>query len=407
MKKLFSIIFLVTVVVFLSGCSSQDSLHIEDEPYDDIEDGGNNQTPNEDTSNNSGTSDIYSASDIPALADRKIIYEADLIMVSDNVSEVAARVNTLLTTYNGYIDSSSLSTNLYRVTIRVHSSEFDSFIASLQDGENVVSYSQTAEDITNQYSTFEANYEALQTQYDRVLALLEAATELDDILMLTDELTAIESKINTVGKQLQTFDNLVDYSTINLEVSKVQDISELLERSEKPNVSVQEIGKNSMIVKVYNYGSSDGTAYLKVKQNGELISEFDEPIYANGYYEFEVTELKSGTEYTFEATVIEFNHKVSNRDLTTATTEHTFFSKVNNTFIGSLNALVSLFEAIGITIVAVLPFLVVGIMMYFPGRVVYEKWLKSYIQKRKQIKQERHIAFLAKRQEYINKRNNQ
>jgi hypothetical protein len=385
----------------LSGCAMGEAQYdLEDgDPYNDVTTNGENETPDYNFEPTPGGTEVLSNPDIPALENRKIVYEATLVMISDDLDNIKNRVNQLLTTYEAYIDTSDITKLKYEVTVRVPSADFENFISDIEAEGEIVSLSQSAEDITNQYSNFEATYEALQTQQERVQLLLDAATDLDDILMLTNELADIDAEINQIAKQLQTYDNLVDYSTINLLVNKVGDFAELLDRSQTPSISVQEVGKDYMIVRVYNGGSNDGTVYLDVKHNGELLREYEESVYSQGYYEFTITDLQSGTQYLFEATTLENNHRISNRATEYETTEHTFFSRVGKTFNDSVYSLVVLFETIGIVLVAVSPYAVVITIFFFPGRVVYRRYIKPWRMKAKEKDMERRKAFIERQEQ--------
>ena len=66
-----------------------------------------------------------------------------------------------------------------------------------------------------------AYLDSLRTEYDRVSKLLEQATELDQILALESKLSDLRYQINSYETQLRTYDNLVDYSTVYLNVNEV------------------------------------------------------------------------------------------------------------------------------------------------------------------------------------------
>ena len=73
-------------------------------------------------------------------------------------------------------------------------------------------------------------------------------------------------------------------------------------------------------------------------------------------------------------------------NLSTITTNRTYFIKVADVFVISYNALVSVGSFLGLTITALAPFAVVGAVIYFPSRVLYVKQIKPRL-KVKEVKE--------------------
>lgn len=392
MKKLLIVLFALAITIALSGCASKDESAVynrSETPYlsDELGDVEYDVEPNSDTS------EPLSDSNIPALADRKIIYKADILLIVDDLEALKTTLATLINDYSAYYDEYEETTTKLIINLRVPSANYHNFIDDIAAEGEVASMGQSAEDITNNYSTFEARKEALEAQHAAVLSLLDDAVDLSDILTLRAELANIESELNNIGKTLDNYDDLVDYSSIKLTVSKLDDLSELLEKSQTPRVNVSEYTKDGMIVKVSNNSSEEGTVYLKLINNGEVIKTYEEEVYGNGSFEFVIKDLDSGTEYTLEASFLQSNHRISNIDTDYETTDFTFGSRIVNTFDSSFKSLIVVFEIIGLIIVAVLPYGVVAVVLYFPLSYLYKKVIKprqiNSKLKREQILRER------------------
>lgn len=382
MKKGYLVIMLL-VVFGLSGCAANAEYEPAGDEYYDSVQNGESESPEIDFTVDTNGGDVINSPDNPVLANRKIIYIANLALISTNPDTVYNNIVDMLSTYDGYIESENISNRKYVVTIRVLSANLMDFVEDIKLEGDVLNYSKTSEDITNSYSTFEARLDALETEHQRILDLIELAVDLDDLLILHDKRVEIETELNQIGLQLATYDSLVDYSTINITITKIENISDILDKTTKPSIYVKDQGTKYLTIQVINQSDEDATIYLKVKQNGELIREYDEEVYGGGSYEFEVTELDSNKVYTFEAYSLEKDHTISNMSTTSAKTESTFITRIASTFNASVNSIVTLFEVLGIMITALLPYAVLGTILFFPARILYRKKIKPANERRK------------------------
>ena len=67
----------------------------------------------------------------------------------------------------------------------------------------------------------DAHKESLQVEYDRVVELLEAAEDLEQILLLESKLSDLRYQLDSYESRLRTYDNLIDYTTIYLSIQEV------------------------------------------------------------------------------------------------------------------------------------------------------------------------------------------
>ena len=74
--------------------------------------------------------------------------------------------------------------------------------------------------MTLDYVDKTAYKESLQVEYDRVMELLEEAKDLDQILALESKLSQLRYEIDSYESQLRTYDNLIDYSTVHIYISR-------------------------------------------------------------------------------------------------------------------------------------------------------------------------------------------
>ena len=99
---------------------------------------------------------------------------------------------------NGYGRSLSL-------TVRIPSDSLDAFL-SQSEGVGVVQESSIyEEDVTDQYFDTERRLEGYQTQYDRILALMEQAETVDELISIESELNRIYYQIESLTGSLQSW----------------------------------------------------------------------------------------------------------------------------------------------------------------------------------------------------------
>lgn len=127
-----------------------------------------------------------------------------------------------LNTYNGSAYSDYRSSKSASLTIRIPREGLDDFLNTLSETGNVVSRSEREEDITLTYVDLESRRDSLQTEYTRLMELLEKAESIEDIIVLEERLSNVRYQLESMVSQLRTFDNKIDYSTVNLNIEEVQ-----------------------------------------------------------------------------------------------------------------------------------------------------------------------------------------
>lgn len=388
-KKLL-LVLTIAFTVLLSGCS-MDKAYEPGEYYGD--DYSNNDTDPEAPAEEIVVpeiegGDVVNSAAIPALLNRKIIYTASMAMTAEEPVVVYNSVIEDLDTYGAYVESANISQSRYVLKIRVLSTNFSDFVEEIKTTGDLVTFNKTSEDVTNAYSTFEAKKLALETQHARILELIEEATNLSVILTLEDARFEIEAELNQIGSTLANYDSLVDYSTINLTITKVTEAVVVLPTTSSPSVYVVETTKKTAEVQVTNQDDKAAVIYLDVIKNGEFVKQYEGEAFPDGTITFEISDLKSDTDYKFKVTAISAEENESNAVYRNTQTESTFFNKVGNVFEGSFDVLVAILQFIGLAIVAVSPFAVAFAIVFIPGRILYIKFGKEYLKNRKVKKQQ-------------------
>ena len=166
----------------------------------------------------------------------KIIYSADATLETTDFDVTVEKLGALIKEYGGFIESSSVrGVNIYNrgyygsrsadYTIRVPSKNFSTLMNELSVIGNVPYTHTYTDNITTQYYDAQARLTAYEAQEQSLLAMLEKAETIEDIISIEDKLTDVRYNIDSVKSRLTNWDRQVSYSTVNLSVEEVVEYS--------------------------------------------------------------------------------------------------------------------------------------------------------------------------------------
>lgn len=162
---------------------------------------------------------------------RKVIITEDYSFETTDLDKCVADLDGLIAGSDCYLETSSVSGNTtdggwLSYTIRVPADKLESFAKSLEGIGNLTSKKRSSDDVTLAYYDNESKLSAYKIHQERLLALLEKAESLDDILKIENELATVRANIENLTTAQNKYDNLVQYSTVNVYVSQVKVYSE-------------------------------------------------------------------------------------------------------------------------------------------------------------------------------------
>jgi hypothetical protein len=142
-------------------------------------------------------------------------FENDYAAILQALSQAGGRVqDTGL--YNNY---GKLRT-LY-MTLRVPSEKLDSAIAALKGVGRLVSFTESSEDISEQYADLESRLKTQQTKMERLQVLLARAETVEDLITVETSISDTQYEIDRLTGQLRGMDSKVDYSTLNVTLNEL------------------------------------------------------------------------------------------------------------------------------------------------------------------------------------------
>ncbi len=167
-----------------------------------------------------GASVFQSGNKPPALmANRQIIRTANLQIECKDFNAFAARVNALIKSNGGWIDSEQETQSDYQrqnvLQIKVPVAKFDELMHGLSGLEGkLIEKKIEAEDVTNAIVDTKGRIEAKKLIRARYLELLKQAKNMEDILEVQREINSITEDMESAAYNVQNMQAQAAYSTI-------------------------------------------------------------------------------------------------------------------------------------------------------------------------------------------------
>ena len=172
---------------------------------------------------------------------RKIIRHLSMDLETREFSDAIQSIQSAVAQAGGYIESQNQegyslgSRSRYQeryanIQARVPSAKLDEVARSVGGFCNVLSQSESMDDITDSYYDAQAHLKSLRIQEERLLAILEKADKLEDIITLESALSDVRYQIESLTASLRRMDSQVTYSYLNISLREVVEYQEIQEK---------------------------------------------------------------------------------------------------------------------------------------------------------------------------------
>lgn len=236
-KSVISVLLAVVMVVAVfTGCSAKSEAPMEN--------GADRYTGGLYGELYDGVSDVMTEEGKPAetamTANQKLVRTMTVEAETADMDALLAELDQKISSLGGYIENKSTrnggstSTRRYRyadMTIRIPADRLGEFIDHISGQTNVLSYNESADDITLRYVATQSRVTALETEQQRLLELLAKAENMADLLLIEERLTNVRTELEEVTSQMRIYDNMVDYGTVRLSVTEVQEFTPVQEET--------------------------------------------------------------------------------------------------------------------------------------------------------------------------------
>ena len=157
---------------------------------------------------------------------RKIIEEYEMTIETKEFDNLLPLIKEKAKELGGYIESSSTDNNRYSryayFTIRIPQGSSEKFNGFISENSNVI-YSETkTTDVTLTYVDIQSRIASYQAEKAKLEELMDKATNLSDVLQIQNRLTDVIYQIESYESKLRTYDNLIDFTTVDLTIREVE-----------------------------------------------------------------------------------------------------------------------------------------------------------------------------------------
>jgi hypothetical protein len=168
------------------------------------------------------------------LEPEKVITTIHLNFETTEFDKTNEELYKLIEKYKGYIEYSNLSYNHYynnnkyrygEFAIRIPKENIASFKTELNAIGNLTSESTNKQDVTKQYTDTESRLKVVETKEARLLALLEKAEKIEDIIALENQLSEVIYEKENLKASLLTLDDKIEFSTIYINIQEVAKVT--------------------------------------------------------------------------------------------------------------------------------------------------------------------------------------
>ena len=165
----------------------------------------------------------------------KLIRRAELSIQTTQFDQAAEALQTLVEQYGGYFERSSVYGGSYRdanaqrsgeYVVRIPAEQYEKFLSESGNLGYVTQLTESSEDVGEQYYDTESRLKTQRTKQERLLALLEKAENMEDIISLENALSEVEYQIEQYTSTLNRYDALIGFSTFNIYLSEVSKVTQ-------------------------------------------------------------------------------------------------------------------------------------------------------------------------------------
>jgi len=156
---------------------------------------------------------------------RKLIYNINAELVADDCAAAAEALIALVEESGGYLANSYFSRNsdgeltYASLTLKVPAQQVDGLEQAMSTLGQVRHFDKTGEDITAQYYDVTARLDNAYAQQQVYRDMLADATTVEEALQVQAALDEVQERIEVFEGQLKLWDNLVSYSTLEVEIT--------------------------------------------------------------------------------------------------------------------------------------------------------------------------------------------
>ena len=233
MKKGLWIGLILSVSIFITACSSNDSMKESKGESGGYESSLSNDmavdrdmsvTESEEFSDEAETDTGTDAGKVVSevSTDRMIIHRANLQLNVKDFEKAEQNIEKKVTEYGGYI----VESNVYReddesvsgtITVRIPEKHFQKFLTAAEgEAADILDRTVTGQDVTEQYVDLKSRVKSKRAVEERLLDFMSDAEKTEDLLKISSDLAVIQEEIEVIVGKMNYLENQTAYSTVEI-----------------------------------------------------------------------------------------------------------------------------------------------------------------------------------------------
>jgi hypothetical protein len=225
---------IVIVFVFMTACSSNDSMKEDKSIYEVSTESSlsNDMGVDRDSSTVEGEesaadtgpeSEIEVGKEVSKVStNRMIIHQAQLQLNVKDFEKAEQNIEKKVNEYGGYI----VESNVYRedeksvsgnITVRIPEKHFQKFLTATEgEAAEIIERMVTGQDVTEQYVDLESRVKSKRAVEARLLDFMSDAEKTEDLLKISSDLAIIQEEIEVIVGKMNYLENQTSYSTVEI-----------------------------------------------------------------------------------------------------------------------------------------------------------------------------------------------
>lgn len=163
---------------------------------------------------------------------RKIIRHMSLRLETQDFDNALSQIRQAVADSGGYIEQENISGRSIRshreenprhayFMARIPSQRLDGAVSTVSSVCNMRERQENTDDVTERYYDAQARLRSLELQEQRLLAILEKAEKLEDVVSLEQALSEVRYEIESITASIRHMDSQVTYSYLEMNLDEV------------------------------------------------------------------------------------------------------------------------------------------------------------------------------------------
>ena len=178
----------------------------------------------------------------PEISEEKLVYTSELVIQTREYADTIRKIREQVKAYHGLIQYENQYETGYgrygddsagvlhmNITVRIPAKDFEAFQNAMDGTGKIISRNISIDNITKQYSDISVEIAALQKQEERLLAMMDKAETIEEMIAVETRLTEVQTRLNQRLTWRASMDTDVEYSTIHINVDEVKEYTQIRE----------------------------------------------------------------------------------------------------------------------------------------------------------------------------------